>query len=358
METHPFFTAIVDRLTSNLQLSSSRSATTSSSSSDTTTSSSLTTSLSSNTDSKQPIIALVPPSLSSSSSSLSSSLSGAPTAFELRRRIDTLVYRFDLKPRTNIDGFLGYVRSDRSDLWMIRCPRRGWITVDPTDSNIVTGRPWNAIYIHEQLMDRPPQGVWISHKGDKSYAYDLVYVDPSTPLPPPPVVSSAPCATPSPALPVQPPVTVTVTVTEPTIIVTHAVATEARDDNNEMKVAATTMSTRQAKEEKREKLLMLKNRLSLEIPKGQTRVTTTKPAPPLPGAPPNNNNATATAADTAEIAIPTTPRPVHDEPPATSSSPISSSSSTKGTSIPSSTLIELMCYVIGPFSASHAVRTC
>jgi hypothetical protein len=90
--------------------------------------------------------------------------------FELRRRVDGLVYGFTRAERP--DGQPGYRRDDR-DLWIVRCPRRGWIAVDP-DTGAVTGRPW--LVEPADQGDAPPEGVWVSSKGDKAYVYDLVHV--------------------------------------------------------------------------------------------------------------------------------------------------------------------------------------
>ena len=90
--------------------------------------------------------------------------------FELRRRLDGLVYRFHRD--TGPDGQPAYRRED-ADLWIVRSDAWGWIAVLPEDGAIA-GRPWETLP-HEQ-GDAPPEGVWVSRKGDKSYVYDLVHL--------------------------------------------------------------------------------------------------------------------------------------------------------------------------------------
>ena len=89
--------------------------------------------------------------------------------FELRRRLDGLVYEFDLTPRN--DGGTGYKRRDQ-DLWINRHGKYGWIAWDGV-SETIHGRPWYSL--PEDQLDFPPEGVWVSMKNEKSYVYDLVY---------------------------------------------------------------------------------------------------------------------------------------------------------------------------------------
>lgn len=86
--------------------------------------------------------------------------------FELRRRCDDLVYRFDrVEPK-------GFKRSD-GEHWIIKHDQFGWIAWDEATQSVM-GRPWNT-RAHDQ-GDTPPEGEWVSKKGDKSYVYDLVHV--------------------------------------------------------------------------------------------------------------------------------------------------------------------------------------
>jgi len=89
--------------------------------------------------------------------------------FELRRRIDDLIYQFDRKKHPN--GLTGYKRRDR-DLWVLHHKDYGWVAWDG-ESNVIGGRPWYVLA--QEQVDYPPEGVWVSMKEKKSYVYDLVY---------------------------------------------------------------------------------------------------------------------------------------------------------------------------------------
>ena len=90
--------------------------------------------------------------------------------FELRRQSDDLVYRF----ARSIDrrGEPAWRRQDL-DVWIRRDPRLGWIAWDE-ETQACTGRPWDVL--PQDQGERPPEGVWVSRKGPKSYVYELVYV--------------------------------------------------------------------------------------------------------------------------------------------------------------------------------------
>ena len=90
--------------------------------------------------------------------------------FELHRLIDDLVYQFDLKERP--DGKTGYCRRDR-DLWITYNDPFGWVAYDEQTES-VTGRPWNVMP-QDQDSNFPPEGEWVSKKGEKSYVYELKY---------------------------------------------------------------------------------------------------------------------------------------------------------------------------------------
>ena len=89
--------------------------------------------------------------------------------FELRRRIDDLVYEFDRTERD--DGKFGYKRRDK-DLWINWHPDFGWAVWDG-ESRVISGKSWYTL--PEAQSDFPPEGVWVSMKLEKSYVYDLVY---------------------------------------------------------------------------------------------------------------------------------------------------------------------------------------
>lgn len=91
--------------------------------------------------------------------------------FQLKRRIDDLVYNFD---RVEFrEGVFGYKRRDR-ELWINWHPDFGWVAWDG-ESEYIGGRPWNVP--QNRQSDHPPEGIWISYKCDKSYVYDLQYSD-------------------------------------------------------------------------------------------------------------------------------------------------------------------------------------
>ena len=90
--------------------------------------------------------------------------------FELRRQGDDLVYRFE--KTTDPEGRVGFKRSD-GDHWIIWHEKLRWIA-GTWDSDEVFGRPWDQLALQSKAM--PPEGVWVSRKGSKSYVYDLIYV--------------------------------------------------------------------------------------------------------------------------------------------------------------------------------------
>ena len=91
-------------------------------------------------------------------------------AFELRRKIDGLVYRFDRRP----DG--QFKRAD-GDHFIHRHPKQGWIAGE-AGSDEVYGRPWHVLPVDQN--DAPPEGTWVSRKGNKSYVYELVHLQAAT----------------------------------------------------------------------------------------------------------------------------------------------------------------------------------
>ena len=96
--------------------------------------------------------------------------------FQLLRQSDGLVYTFDRRILKN--GAPAYQRQDQ-DFWIkYHGPDLGWIAFDETGVYGITGRPWNTLP-KDQSPDHPPAGIWISRKSDRSYVYDLVYLDPS-----------------------------------------------------------------------------------------------------------------------------------------------------------------------------------
>ncbi|PIR12035.1 MAG: hypothetical protein COV52_00890 [Gammaproteobacteria bacterium CG11_big_fil_rev_8_21_14_0_20_46_22] len=88
---------------------------------------------------------------------------------ELRRRIDFVIYRFH--PCNMMKAKPSWKRED-AEVWMTWIEQFGWVCVD-RESNIV-GVPWGAVLNRKTSL--PPEGEWVSKKGDKSYVYDLVYL--------------------------------------------------------------------------------------------------------------------------------------------------------------------------------------
>jgi hypothetical protein len=91
--------------------------------------------------------------------------------FALRRQSDDLIYLFDRQPLGTAHG---YRRRD-ADLWITWQAGFGWGAWD-AESGDLQGRPWD-MDLDGQTEDHPPEGVWVSRKGAKSYVYVLGYVD-------------------------------------------------------------------------------------------------------------------------------------------------------------------------------------
>jgi len=89
--------------------------------------------------------------------------------FQLKRRIDNLVYEFHRSERK--DGTIGYKRID-GEYWINWHKDYGWVAWDGVSQEIA-GRPWYVLPVNQG--DHPPEGIWVSMKNDKSYVYDLVY---------------------------------------------------------------------------------------------------------------------------------------------------------------------------------------
>ncbi len=91
-------------------------------------------------------------------------------SFEFRRRIDGLVYRF-----THLAGQGKAAIYERSDqmVRMTHDARFGWSIW--SGEGALLSRAWDLR--PEAQSDHPPDGIWVSRKGDKSYVYELVYVN-------------------------------------------------------------------------------------------------------------------------------------------------------------------------------------
>ncbi|MFE3254972.1 hypothetical protein ACFXPS_09230 [Nocardia sp. NPDC059091] len=84
------------------------------------------------------------------------------------RRVDGLTYEFVRDGDAH--GFPSYKRVDL-DIWCRRLPDFGWVVC--TAEAAVSSRPFDDA----GRGDLPPEGVWVSFKGDRSYVYDLVHTD-------------------------------------------------------------------------------------------------------------------------------------------------------------------------------------
>ena len=91
--------------------------------------------------------------------------------FQLQRHSDSLVYTFDKTERP--DNLSGYKRRD-ADLWITYRRNIGWCAYNE-ETYEAEGIPWDAIGKH-QNPDFPPEGIWVSRKGEKSYVYTLVFI--------------------------------------------------------------------------------------------------------------------------------------------------------------------------------------
>lgn len=91
-------------------------------------------------------------------------------SFEFRRRIDTVVYHFH--PCEPIDGKMAWKRED-IDLWITQLTGFGWVCID--SNKVIYGIPWGIAL--DRMGELPPAGEWVSKKDDKSYVYDIVYLD-------------------------------------------------------------------------------------------------------------------------------------------------------------------------------------
>jgi hypothetical protein len=85
------------------------------------------------------------------------------------RRVDGLTYEFARDE--DAYGFPSYRRVDL-DIWCRRLPDFGWVVCNAADE--VSSRPFDE----PGQGKLPPEGAWVSRKGERSYVYDLVRVDP------------------------------------------------------------------------------------------------------------------------------------------------------------------------------------
>ena len=88
-------------------------------------------------------------------------------SFEFRRRLPAdVTYRYELDdPQEKL-----WKRTDM-DLWVKFIPEIGWVVINASDE--ILSIPW--IIPANKQGNLPPEGKWVSCKGDKSYVYDLVF---------------------------------------------------------------------------------------------------------------------------------------------------------------------------------------
>ncbi|MGH3644304.1 MAG: hypothetical protein ACRDUX_35395, partial [Mycobacterium sp.] len=81
------------------------------------------------------------------------------------RRVDGLTYEFE-READPVYGHPSFRRVD-AELYCRRLPEFGWCVVDSVRT--VTSRPFDDAGVG----DLPPEGAWVSRKGNGSYVYDL-----------------------------------------------------------------------------------------------------------------------------------------------------------------------------------------
>ena len=84
---------------------------------------------------------------------------------QLKRLSDDLVYRFHREGAR-------FRRADRA-LYLEWREGFGW---GAWDGDELQGRPWDAP-LSTQSPNAPPEGIWVSQKGVKSYTYSLIHLD-------------------------------------------------------------------------------------------------------------------------------------------------------------------------------------
>lgn len=83
------------------------------------------------------------------------------------RRVDGLRYFYRRNGETH--GYAAFRRED-ANLQCERMPGFGWAVRD--GDGVVNSRP----FADPGLGDLPPEGMWVSGKGDRAYVYDLIWV--------------------------------------------------------------------------------------------------------------------------------------------------------------------------------------
>lgn len=88
----------------------------------------------------------------------------------MRRLSDGAIYTFVRVKDEN--GMRRYRRQDKN-ISMLRHPDFGWVVWDE-ETDCLMGRPW-AVTLAQQ-GDEPPEGDWVSRKGENSFVYRLTFV--------------------------------------------------------------------------------------------------------------------------------------------------------------------------------------
>lgn len=105
--------------------------------------------------------------VSASTVSAPSDDNGSMSGVRFVRRVDDVAYEFVLTGESY--GYPVYRRVGL-DVWCRRLADFGWVVCNGACE--VSSRPFGDA----GCGARPPEGVWVSLKGDRSYVYDLVHI--------------------------------------------------------------------------------------------------------------------------------------------------------------------------------------
>eukprot|EP00929_Paragymnodinium_shiwhaense_P101828 TRINITY_DN65015_c0_g1_i1.p1 TRINITY_DN65015_c0_g1~~TRINITY_DN65015_c0_g1_i1.p1 ORF type:complete len:382 (+),score=41.45 TRINITY_DN65015_c0_g1_i1:99-1244(+) len=101
-------------------------------------------------------------------------MSSAPCALKLTRKQDGLVYVFALSP-SNPEQ---WIRTDDPSVLILRNVANGsWRCALAADPDSPVGWPESSSAASPVASSLPPTGKWVSQKGDKSYTYDVQFLD-------------------------------------------------------------------------------------------------------------------------------------------------------------------------------------
>ena len=88
-------------------------------------------------------------------------------SIELHRCIDDLIYKYE--PAGFRNGRPCWRRIDLDLHWL---ERSGWVITD--GEGVVPGLPWDVSRDQQEAL--PPDGIWVSRKGAKSYVYEHKHI--------------------------------------------------------------------------------------------------------------------------------------------------------------------------------------